>query len=190
MLVDEADTFLTDNDELRGVFNAGHTKKSAFVWRCNSETNEPEKFSVWGCKVVLMIGDLPDTMKDRAIPVRMRRKAPGESVKKMTLDFDENHRHIREKCLRWAEDNSLVSIEPVTPNVGNDRASDNWLPLLAIADKVGGDWPELARSAMLFLEKDEMNDKESAGQMLLEDIRKVFDKTGGEKISYENLVRD
>ncbi len=188
MMVDEADTFLVDNDELRGVFNAGHTKKSAYVWRCNSETNEPEKFSVWGAKVILMIGDLPDTMKDRAIPVRMRRKAPGESVQKMTLDFDNNCQHLRRKCVRWCEDNHLKGIEPVIPIVGNDRASDNWLPILVIADKVGGDWPDLARAAMLSLETDEMNDKESVGQMLLEDIRKVFDKTSGEKISSENLV--
>ena len=139
MMVDEADTFLMVNEELRGVFNAGHTRKSAFVWRCNSEINEFEKFSVWGAKAVLMIGDLPDTMKDRAIPVRMRRKAPGEIVKKLTLEFDDECQHLRRKCIRWCEDNYLKGIEPEIPNVGNDRASDNWLPLLVIADKVGGD---------------------------------------------------
>src|SRR5215831_14523184 len=33
LLIDEADTFLSGNDELRGVLNAGHRKSSAFVIR-------------------------------------------------------------------------------------------------------------------------------------------------------------
>ena len=188
LLVDEADTFLVDNDELRGVFNAGHTKKSAFVWRVNTETLEPEKFSVWGPKVVLMIGNLPGTMEDRSIRVGMRRKAPGESVKKLTLDFEEEQLHIRRKCMRWCTDNSLLNADPKIPNVGNDRASDNWLPLLAIADKAGGDWPELARAAMVALEHDEFDEADSVGQMLLADIKKIFEKTECEQIFSKNLV--
>lgn len=188
LMVDEADTFLVDNDELRGVFNSGHTRKSAFVWRVNTETLEPEKFSTWGPKAVLMIGGLPGTMDDRSIRVRMRRKAPDETVKKLTLDFDDNHLHIRRKCVRWAADNSLLGADPDIPNVGNDRASDNWLPLLAIADKAGGEWPNLARSAMLTLEHDEMNESDSAGQMLLTDIQKVFKHVGDKHISSEDLV--
>ncbi|MCK5232105.1 MAG: DUF3631 domain-containing protein, partial [Desulfobulbaceae bacterium] len=43
-------------------------------------------------------------------------------------------------------------------------------------------------SAMVTLESDEMNDRESAGQMLLEDVKKIFDKTGCDKISSANLV--
>src|SRR5204862_4553478 len=34
ILVDEADTFLADQDELRGVLNAGHDRHSAVVPRC------------------------------------------------------------------------------------------------------------------------------------------------------------
>ena len=33
----------------------------------------------------------------------------------------------------------------------NDRAADNWRPLLAIADLAGGEWPQLAREAALIL---------------------------------------
>jgi hypothetical protein len=33
----------------------------------------------------------------------------------------------------------------------NDRACDNWSPLLAIADLAGGEWPQRARAAALDL---------------------------------------
>ena len=33
LLIDEADAFLKDNDELRGILNSGHTRASAFVIR-------------------------------------------------------------------------------------------------------------------------------------------------------------
>src|SRR5271167_227951 len=34
LLIDETDTFVKENDELRGVFNSGHTRTTAFVIRC------------------------------------------------------------------------------------------------------------------------------------------------------------
>jgi hypothetical protein len=38
LLIDEADTFLQGNDELRGILNSGYTKKTAYVWRVANET--------------------------------------------------------------------------------------------------------------------------------------------------------
>jgi hypothetical protein len=34
LLIDETDTFVKENDELRGVFNSGHSRATAFVIRC------------------------------------------------------------------------------------------------------------------------------------------------------------
>jgi putative DNA primase/helicase len=47
VLIDEADTFLGDNDELRGILNGGHNRISAYVWRSVGEDHEPRKFNVW-----------------------------------------------------------------------------------------------------------------------------------------------
>jgi putative DNA primase/helicase len=41
LLIDEADTFLQGNDELRGILNSGYTKKTAFVWRVANEVQSP-----------------------------------------------------------------------------------------------------------------------------------------------------
>jgi len=54
----------------------------------------------------------------------------------------------------------------------NDRAADNWHPLLAIADLVGGTWPEEARRAACLLSGEEQDG--AIGVELLRDIRSTF----------------
>ena len=61
LLIDEADTFLKDNDEMRGIINSGHTKDTAYVIRTEGDNYEPKKFSTWAPKAIAMIGDMPDT---------------------------------------------------------------------------------------------------------------------------------
>lgn len=64
--------------------------------------------------------------------------------------------------------------DPETPVSLNDRASDNWRALLAIADLAGADWPRDARAAALVLSGE--SDDEAIGVQLLIDIRALFDK--------------
>ena len=45
LLIDEADTFLQGSDELRGILNAGYSKKTAFVWRVTNETRKTERLN-------------------------------------------------------------------------------------------------------------------------------------------------
>jgi putative DNA primase/helicase len=186
LLIDEADTFIKDNDELRGILNSGHTTKSAFVIRTNTETLEPERFSTWGPKAVSLIGALPDTLSDRSIAIRMERKIVSERVKRVSLDFDEGHLVLRRMCQRWSNDNteSLKNAKPSMPETGNDRATDNWLPLICIADIAGQEWSEGSRNTMLAIEKVSAND--TTTQILLKDIRIIF--AASDKIFSKELV--
>ena len=188
LLVDEMDTFIKDNDELRGIINSGHTRQSAYVIRTNGETLEPEKFSTWAPKVVSMIGYLPDTVNDRSIKIRMKRKAPGETSKRITLDFYDEKESIRRKCERWGRDNieRLKKAYPDIPLIDNDRAVDNWLPLIAIADAAGGDWPNFAREAMAEIE--DTDSDETIRQELLQDIKEIFDTHKVDRIGSKDLV--
>ncbi len=188
MLIDEADTFLNNNSELRGILNSGHRVKSAFVMRCNSETNDPESFSTWCPKALFMIGDPSETLRDRSIPIRITRKAPDENVTKMARDFDEQQLHLRRKYVRYCQDNNFIENDNNVPPVANDRALENWGPLLAIADQAGGEWPERTRQAMVILETKEANDQESVGQLLLADIRQLFMQTAVDKLFSADLV--
>ncbi len=173
LLVDEADTFLKDNDELRGVLNSGHTRSSAFVVRVQGDDHEPVKFSTWGPKAVAMIGNLPDTLYDRSVVVSLRRKAPGETVSRIDVDFENECLELRRACRRWADDNMdmLRTIKSDIPATNNDRMTDNWTPLSAISDVAGGDWPELIRKSILGM-LDGTDD--SIGPKLLKDIQDIF----------------
>jgi len=189
LLVDEFDTFVKENEELRGVLNSGHTKAAAFVVRIEKigDNHEPARFSTWGPKALAMIGTLPGTIQDRSVVVSLRRKTPGESVARINHDFETECLDIRRRCRRWADDNMdvLKGVRPDIPATDNDRVTDNWMPLIAIADVAGGDWPGLMRKSMLgMLDATD----ESMGPRLLRDIKNIFDSHLGERIFSEDLV--
>jgi putative DNA primase/helicase len=187
LLVDEADTFLKDNDELRGVLNSGHTRATAFVVRIEGEDHEPVKFSTWAPKAIAMIGTLPDTLHDRSVVVSLRRKAPGETVSRIDLDFENGCTKIRQACRRWADDNMdiLRTRKVSVPTTNNDRVTDNWMPLLAIAEVAGGDWPKLLQKSMLGT-LDGTDD--SIGPALLKDIQEIFESYSEKRIFSDYLV--
>jgi len=185
LLIDEADTFLKDNDELRGVLNSGHTKTTAFVIRVEGESLEPVKFSTWGPKAISMIGTLPETLQDRSVVIKLRRKMPDESAAKLDIDFESECIDIRRMCQRWADDNldELTITRPGMPKTNNDRMTDNWLPLFAIAEVAGGAWPEKIKQSM---QKMMGGEDSNIGVMLLEDIQEIFNST--ERIFSSDLV--
>ena len=178
LLIDEADTFLQGNDELRGILNSGNSRKTAFVVRVANQftqynltaagsaaaTAPPEgepdpapsgatrlvRFSCWCPKVMAAIGRLPETLADRCIVVRMQRKTAGETCERLTnLDATP----LRRQCARFAQEHreNVAQARPSLPPDLNDRAGDIWEPLLALADLAGGAWPQSARQAAVAL---------------------------------------
>lgn len=175
LLIDEADTFVRDNEELRGVLNSGHTKTTATVIRAVGDDHDPRAFSTWCAKAIALIGKLPGTLDDRAIEIRMRRRMPGEQVERLRQDrIDGECAQGRRQALRWATDHldNLRHADPQVPAALHDRAADCWRPLLAIADAAGGTWPARAREAALALSG--TPDEEAATTRLLRDIKDVF----------------
>ena len=86
LLIDEADTFIRANDDLKGLINAGHTRAHAFVLRLVGDNHEPKRFSVWGAKALAGISmekHLPDSTMSRAIVINLRRKLPHETVERL-----------------------------------------------------------------------------------------------------------
>ena len=74
LLIDEADTYLRENEELRGVLNSGHNRAGAWILRCVGEDHEPRNFSTWAPKAIALIGKLP---RDPVEPKRSyRNEAP------------------------------------------------------------------------------------------------------------------
>lgn len=180
MLIDEADTFLEANEELRGVLNGGHNRLSAYVWRTVGDDHEPRQFKVWAPKCIAMIGKLPDTLEDRALVVRLRRKQEGETVQRFRADRLHEFLHLRRKAARWVEDNisRLRDMDPIIPDALNDRAQDNARAICAIADIAGGKWPQAIRDALVGAAAQGDDEPQSAGVLLLRDIAEVFEAKG------------
>lgn len=190
LLIDEADSFMKDNEELRGVINSGHTRQSAYVIRCVGDDHEPRQFSTWGAKALSGIGHLPETIMDRAVILELRRKLPSESVQRLRHAEPETFKRLASKLARFAADAGLTiaRARPVLPDELNDRAQDNWEPLLAIADHAGGDWPRLARNAALKLSGMEQ-EAVSLSAELLADIKEVFEAKRTERMSTADLIQ-
>jgi putative DNA primase/helicase len=191
LLIDEADTFFKDNEELRGVINSGHTRQSAYVIRNVGDNHEPTQFSTWGAKAISGIGALSDTLMDRAIILTLRRKLSGETVQRLRHADAGLFETLASKLARFADDNGakIALARPVLPDALNDRAQDNWEPLLAIADCVGGGWPKIARDAALILSGAEQ-ESVSLSAELLADIREVFDSKKVSHFSSADLIKE
>jgi len=191
LILDELDTFLNSNPEINGIINAGHDRDGAFVLRVEGEDFEPRKFSVWCPKVFAGIGRRKDTLEDRSIIIPMKRKSPSKKVEKIRLDRLGNFKVFRQKVARWSEDNSeaLETLDPLVPENLNDRAQDNWRPLMTVAEIAGGGWPEMAKGAALLLSGGTDQDDDSIQTQLLIDIKAIFEGQSIDRISSEDLVR-
>jgi putative DNA primase/helicase len=178
ILVDEADTFLPEQDELRGILNAGHDRHSAIVPRCVGDDFVPKVFHVFGAVAIAAIGKLPDTLLDRSVVIEMKQKAPSEKLQKLRRRQREARAALPRQCARWATDNmkALTEREPELPDDLDDRAADNWEPLLAIAEQAGGLWPERARAIALLLSGGRADAAETGdtGVQFLADVRAIF----------------
>ena len=188
VLVDEADTFLRDSDQLRGVLNCGHNRSAAYVIRTVGDEHEPRQFKTWAPKAIALIGKLPATLASRAIPIELRRMAIGETVEPIRADRLDHLKPLARQAARWAADHAatLREAEPAVPAVLTGRRADNWRHLLAIAEAAGGDWPDRARRAAEALGAGETGD--TAPIMLLADIRAIFGERGVDRISSEDLA--
>jgi putative DNA primase/helicase len=135
LIVDEADTFLADNNELRGILNSGHNRRNAFVLRCEGDSFEPKVFSTWAPKAIAKIGRMPPTLHSRSIRVELQRKTPGESVEPLRADRIAHLEPLLRRAARWAYDNedTIKRREPEIPEGLYSRLADNWRPLLAVA---------------------------------------------------------
>ncbi len=162
--------------DLRALLNAGH-RKGATIPRCVGPRHEVVDFPVFAATALAGLGDLPDTLMSRAVIVRMRRRAPHETVEpfRYRLHAPEGH-DLRERLAAWA---SIVAGHlgdpwPDMPAGVEDRPADCWEPLLAVAEAAGGHWPDTARTACVEMTRVAASREASLGVRLLADLREVF----------------
>jgi Protein of unknown function (DUF3631) len=196
LLLDESDAaFQTKGDygeALRGILNTGFERDGTYSM-CVQNGNdwEPRDFKTFYPKAIAGIGQLPETVRDRSIPIQLKRARQGDGRQrfrkaKVKPEADQ----LRQRIEEWAK----VSIEilrqaqPELPEELNDRQQDVCEPLLAIADLAGNCWPERARAALVQLCAGREMPDDSTGLKLLADIRDVFAKHSTDRLPSSQLL--
>jgi hypothetical protein len=195
VLIDEADTFLHERRELVGILNSGHTRQGK-VARIEGDgaNRETRVFSTWAPKAIALIRSLPSTLEDRSIKIVLHRKRPDSVAFRLRLDRLADFEPVRRRACRWAVDHMdiLIGADPVVPDGLHDRAADNWRPLLAIAEAVGGKWPDAARRAARQISGHSSDFEDELSTELLRDIRTLVRDLGTDRVASrwitENLV--
>ncbi len=136
------------------------------------------------------IGRFPPTLEERSIVIQMRKRRPDEEIERFRPDQVADLKELARKAARWAKYqlDALRLAEPEVPESMPDRTADNWRPLFAIADAVGGHWPETARRVALLLSGG-LEDPSPEVQVLA-DIRTLFRDRGVDRLSSESLGKD
>jgi hypothetical protein len=82
LLLDEADTWMSQDLTLAGILNGGHTRRTANVLRVEEAAGElkPRRFKTWCPIVIAGIGSQRDTLMSRSIVIGLRRKLAHETV--------------------------------------------------------------------------------------------------------------
>ncbi len=202
ILLDEAQSIKRRGSETAEVFrellNAG-INKNAKVFRCGGENRDDvQEFSIYGPKVLALIGGLDGVLADRCLPVAMKRKTHADQVQRFRTRVAEPiGQKISKEIEKWADEHGDKIAELYdtldTFDMENDRMAELLLPLQAVL-KVADESriPELQEYANSLDEKDEAI--ESDGVRLLAACREIFSgvksKDGQKFLSTESLIQN
>lgn len=179
------------HEDLRGILNAGFQRGRPYV-RWQVHRNRTEVLPTFCMATLAGIGQISDTIEDRAIQIHMKRRGPHDRMPqafrirrdrpKLRELHDELHEYIR------AHLHELAEAEPVMPV--DDRDADKWEPLIAVADLAGGDWPMLARRACKEMCSGADDGEDDAGRRLLADLWLVFGgRDGAEAMRGSDIIQ-
>ena len=187
MLLDEADTFFGEDDELRGVVNGSQRRNSAYILRCVGDDYEPRRFGTWCPKAIAGIGGLPDTVLDRSIIVKLARRPPNVSLTHWRDRDRTAIENLRRQLARWCKDHAtnIVARRGAGgfPTGLHDRGRDAWEALLAIGNVAGDEWAGDTGRAWLACEHvmaSTADEETGAREMLLADLLIIFHGQGVE----------
>lgn len=188
LLLDEVDA-RGISERLRGVLNSGY-------WTGGKVTQMygqiPVDYPTFCPKAFAGIGNpLPDTVMDRSIPIRLKRRASDEHIERFYLDEASEQAETIQERLRAFSDpvvvEALASYRPEIPSGLSDRAADVWRPLLAIADLQAINCSEKAREAAVRLSG--RMEEQDRGVQVLADLHSIFLKVNVDRIPTAWLLR-
>ena len=112
------------------MINGSQRRTAAYVVRCVGDDHEPRAFETWCPKALAGIGDLPDTVRDRALVIRLERRPFGVATSRWRDRDRVQIARLREQIVRWTADHVTAMLAArnavVFPAVLHDRARDAW----------------------------------------------------------------
>ena len=197
LFLDEADTIFgtkvkaEQNEDLRGLLNAGFQRGTPVI-RTVGPSHTPTEFQVFAPACLAAIGKLPDTIADRAVNIRLRRRRADEAVEQYRTRRNDPELLSVQAFIADAVTEAIDAIaacEPDTPL--EDRAADLWEPLLAMADVAGDTWPARAREAALYLTRKALEEdhEQSEGVDLLTDLAKILERMKSDFLPTADLIQ-
>jgi len=184
LIIDEAES-LRGKDEcsqaLRAILNVGYRRGNTV--RRNAKQNVDGSFTLQAfetfCpKVITLIGNLPDTLADRCIPVRMKRRTNENLARYRFSIAAKESAPLKSKIATWSAANAKEVTDYYEQNellFLSDREEELWLPLFAalnVADRTRV--ADLEATALRLSGAKTETEPTELGIRLLTDIRQIF----------------
>jgi len=197
-LYDEAQNWLNeDNQDMMAIFNSG-SEPGRPAKRCAGENNENREFDTFCPMATAGLKFLPANLHERAIVILIPKiKDEQEKLEAKIENFGAKIQealrqlNLSRKLARWLKDNSdKLPSSPQLPRGLINRPADNWMPLFAIAELAGGDWPGRCLVAFHLIHHPE-NDPKSERTQLLSNLRPFIAEaveTGEEFMATEHIL--
>jgi len=195
LILDEFDSYADQYPDLRGLINAGHNLHGCAT-RC--EGPNVRFFKAYSATALAGIGELAPTLAQRSIIICLARAPAGA----LRARFDRRHTNFEitlgRQIARWVHDNyaAIAACDPVMPPEVINRLADNWRPLFAIAQIIGGHWPQRLIEAFHQLQAANSAPHPSSSAQpssitdnLLADIRQVFTDAATTRLFATYVVR-
>jgi hypothetical protein len=187
LFYDEIDTVYgpkaKGNEDLRAVLNAGF-RRDATAGRGSWENNRltSQDYAAYCAVALAGLGKLPETVADRAVIIRMKKRKRTERVEPWRERLNAKEaKALGDAVGSWMS--KATFSWPLNMPV-EDRAADVWEPLIMVADAAGGHWPATARDAALVLTS--AKPQASLGVQLLRDLEIVFGPN--DKMRSEDII--
>jgi hypothetical protein len=198
LIIDEAEALRTRSDRaeaLREILNAGY-RLGQYVTRCERgpEGNfELRHFNTYCPKVLVLIGNLPETLADRCIPIQMRRIGPAHILQRFRyFRVRREVRVVLGQIPEWVKPSkNRVKRYYYAHGLGflKDREEELWLPLFSVCAIAAPDrLKALENVAMQLAAHKESCESDEHGITLLKDIRDLFDREGTDRLTTSSLV--
>ena len=191
LILDEVDTYVDEQSQLKGILNSGHQRATAQVIRCERSKSggfDPKEFPTFCPMVYARIGEPHPALLTRSIVIRMQRAKPTEAIAKIEpgdIDaLEELQKRISGHSAAWTA--KLKLVKPAMPKFLENRSADNWRHMFAIAEQAGHGWPSRATEAARLLSP--RADLE-LGEELLIKTKLVFDRGPDDKLSSAEICQ-